>query len=264
MTPARQAATYSPALWPIIAAGVDAPRLEQLRRARTRSRKRGQRERGASPGARVAASASRWRAGTAARADRAPSCGCTTRAHASIALAVHRLGVVEIAPHARVLRAAAREQEDDRGRVLLRGSPWRRASDRRGVERGDRLRRDRGTTTARRCAKALRPTWSVYATSASVRSGCAAGARARFAVAASSAVAVLRREHEQLTARAGAGADAARAGASSRITWALVPPAPSAVTPARRGRRVAGHARELRRSRRTGVLAKSICGLGVS
>ena len=56
---------------------------------------------------------------------------------------------------------------------------------------------------------------------------------------------------------------AGSAGASSRITWALVPPKPNALTPARRGPSWRGQSRSALLTK-NGLPAKSICGLGVS
>ena len=86
----RQAAAYSPALWPIIAAGVDAPRLEQPRpwRTRWRTAPAGRRD-GASR--RAVGRRRRSAVGNSAARRSRPRAASRTAAQSSIAVAVDRL-----------------------------------------------------------------------------------------------------------------------------------------------------------------------------
>ena len=59
------------------------------------------------------------------------------------------------------------------------------------------------------------------------------------------------------------GPEGSAIGASSRITWALVPPMPREVTPARRGTPSVSQSRSSVLTK-NGLLAKSICGFGRS
>src|SRR5690606_10682399 len=54
-----------------------------------------------------------------------------------------------------------------------------------------------------------------------------------------------------------------RSGASSKMAWALVPPIPNELTPARRGWSVRGHGRGALLTKK-GLSAKLICGFGAS
>src|SRR6266481_4341921 len=88
-------------------------------------------------------------------------------------------------------------------------------------------------TSLRRYSKARRPTCSVKAASARFSLGFFLKCSARFWVAALSAAAD-RADVTRSCAGRGEGSEG-RDGASSRITWAFVPPTPKALTPARRG-----------------------------
>ena len=117
-------------------------------------------------------------------------------------------------------------------------------------------------TTARRRAKALRPTRSVCATSPRLLPGCAArwsASRARMAASASGVRA------DSVSSRGPAtGSVGCASGASSWITWALVPPTPNELTPARRG--APSRRGQSARCALTwnGVPSKSIAGLALS
>ena len=101
-------------------------------------------------------------------------------------------------------------------------------------------------TSMRRWRKGCRPTWRVKAVSARRRavpsassSGHAARWPARAAVAASRAAGVFADSTSRCAGRLGRSPGGI-AGASSRITCALVPPMPNELTPARRGSLSAG------------------------
>ena len=117
------------------------------------------------------------------------------------------------------------------------------------------------TTTARRCAKACRPTCSVHATSASGCSGWASRCAASRAVAASRADS-LRADSTSSCGPRRSGS-AVRAGASSSTTCALVPPMPKELTPARRGRRPRTARVPRRRWHRTGCVSSRSAGFGL-
>ena len=137
-----------------------------------------------------------------------------------------------------------------------RGSPrrpWRPASTRRG---GRRPRATDDAVTARRWGSWARPTWLVQATSV------ARSYRGRaFAVCCTSSTRATssRAERVSTTGRGGSTERGAGAGASSTITWQLVPLKPNALTAARRGASDAGHGRPSRATV-TGIDAQSMWG----
>ena len=89
-------------------------------------------------------------------------------------------------------------------------------------------------TTARRWGKAARPRCSVQATSASVLLGMGLQVLGKVARWRRRAPPSLRADNTS-SCDAVDAARAARGGASSSTTWALVPPMPNELTPARRG-----------------------------
>ena len=165
-----------------------------------------------------------------------PSSGTQKPRAAVDLLAEDRLGLVELAPHADVLVALAREQEGDRPARL--GSRRRRRPA--GVARPRRARRGvRAVAADQRPPVRRRPGGPRCRVKATSASGEAAGAApgdppGGRAVAARGAVRRAGREQPG-AATAATAPEGAAAGASSSTTWALVPPMPNELTPARRG-----------------------------
>ena len=173
-TPARQAATYSPRLWPSIACGPHPPAHPQpgQRVLDDEQRRLGE----AGLGERSARSAAR---GPAARAGRrlrpprpsaagksssrrsSPRCGRSSSAQRSTSPRKTGSLVVEAARHARVLRPLAREQEGDRRRSPARRAAVAAARDRALAQRRAASSPRRGRPRARRWSKRRRPTCSV-------------------------------------------------------------------------------------------------------
>src|SRR5581483_6366894 len=85
-----------------------------------------------------------------------------------------------------------------------------------------------------RWEKARRPFCKVKATSARFRLEFSSKQAARFLALASSAEGVRAESTTRWFGRE--GPEGSNRGASSRMTWALVPPTPNALTPARRGK----------------------------
>ena len=251
-TPARQAATYSPMLWPIIACG----RTPQAIQSAGQRVLDGEQRRLGDCGLPQSAPRVRLAGPGEERADRAPvravrsgssgnstsrrsspRCGASSSAQRSISRR-GRPARPRTGPRAMpsVLRALAGEQEGDRPVA----APRRR---RRAAAGGSRARARRPPPRGRRQTSARR--WregpaadleGVGDVGRASSSGCAlAGGAARSAAGRVQRGRRARREDQQLPAGATAPAGAGAAGASSRTTWALVPPMPNELTPARRG-----------------------------
>ena len=159
-TPARHAATYSPTLWPISAAGRMPQRYPQLRERVLDDEQRRLRElrlRVSAPSASsVVAGVNR-----AARADRDPRCGIERpRSTRSTSARNDGLVVVEVARHA----AYCAPWPLNMNTTTRAASLERRVSTRRSsacASASTRRRRRRGRRRTRRWAKARRPTCSV-------------------------------------------------------------------------------------------------------
>ena len=202
ITPARQAATYSPTLWPIMAYGSTPQRHPQPGERVLDDEERGLGDAASRRVAPPASSASAPPGRAASRRSR-PSCGSRSSA-AGVDLAPERRApLVEAARHAHVLRALAREEEGHRPPARSATPVSTSAAGRALRELPRRVRRSR-PTTARRCAKRAGPTRRVYATSASASSGWRAQVRRRGArVRALERRLGAGREHEQLRGPAG-------------------------------------------------------------
>ena len=199
----------------------------------------------------------------AARAGRGPAGAAGGSRRTVEPLAEGRLAPVEARRHAGVLGPLAR-------RTGRRPAAGRRPG---GARRPRRSARVRAATGLRRVAgdhgppvrEGLRPTWRVWATSASAAPGAPPGGRPGrrwpppgprgCGPRGPGAAAGPRRRRRRR---------AARGGASSRIAWALVPPKPKELTPARRGAAPGSPRRPGagRSATRNGAAAKSISGFG--
>ena len=123
MTPDRQAATYSPALWPIIAAGVmphDSSSVDHRVLGREQRRERDRRTLRAARPPRPTSSCG----GKSNAAQIEPELWLNTGQAGVDRVAVHRLLLVELAAHAGVLRAAAWHHEHRP--TAARASGWLR------------------------------------------------------------------------------------------------------------------------------------------
>ncbi len=257
-TPARQAATYSPTLWPSRAAGRTPHSIHRRARAYSTANRAGW----------ATAVASSRRACSAG----SPSTGKSTVRRskperrfqdlgAEVDLAAERrLGLVELAPHARVLRALAREQEGHRpvARLLVAGEDPLRIE---RTEERRRRRRGRG-----RPARGGAP----------AAAGRSAGSRRRRPAPGLGRLPDAPRGSASPSpappACAPKGPGAARDARGRRARPAAPPPAPRgrwcrrcrrSCTPARRGALPASQSasRELTKN---GLAAKSISGFGSS
>jgi hypothetical protein len=173
---------------------------------------------------------------------------------------VRRLARVQLAPHPRVLRAAAREGEDHRRRRApgrgrrrpagrLGGGPQRR-------HRGGAVGRHRGAAVREVLAAGLEHVGGVGQLHLGVPLEVVGEPRGR----AGRRLGRARAHGEEL--RPGGGRRRGRGGASSSTTCALVPPAPNAVTPARRGP-AASHGRRAALTK-NGLASSASSGLGAA
>ena len=252
-TPARQAATYSPTLWPIIAVGLHAPGHPAAAPARTRRRR--------APAGRARSRSSRRPPPPRApgRPGRARSRRSRPRSRpqdlgAAVDLRRERPARARRArgPCRRAARPGPGTGTPPAGRCRPRAARGTRPGSSPAQPRG-RPPRGRAHTTTRRWRKARRPDLQreghVGEGVPGVRARCAARPRRWPRSSAASA-----------SARRGRGAahgprrppTAPAGGASSSTTCALVPPMPNELTPARRGPPFAGPVGAAGRSRRTG------------
>ena len=157
----------------------------------------------------------------------------------------HRLGLVEAPAHVHALRALAREEEGDRARWLSCVS--RRCTrpgslDSRSCDRVLAARRDDRPSMVESAPADLERVRRVRKRDVGARPR---GALAAVSAARSSAVSAPSRE-QRAAARRGRSPPRRTGGASSSTTWAFVPPAPSELTPARRGSSCSRPGRQLR------------------
>ncbi len=220
--PARQAATYSPTLWPIRASGTTPQRHPQPRQRVLDDEQGGLGERGLGEpaGGRVGL---RRPPGRAASRRSRPSRGRRTRSSRR-PRPEDRLRLVEIPAHADVLRALPGQEERHAGRPLLGDVPVTHAP---GVARlREPPRRVREVPAHEGAAvreRARGPTRSVKATSASVQVGWPPQVSAS-ALAARPSGDSVRAESTSRRAAPGLAQAAGAAGGSSSTTWAFVPP----------------------------------------
>jgi len=247
-TPAWHAATYSPTLWPIIAAG-RTPQARHCwasaysmansagcvisvwfsRRSASRARSRSRRSRP------IVGASSR------AHSARLPrNTGAVSSSRSAVAIPGYWLpwpGNRNTAPSTAAARGAG-----------TRARSWALA-----------LARSPHTTVARQ-GNARRPCCRVCATSASASRSSASSCAARRAATWASAVGVRAEIGRSSRLRDG---EAVRSGASSSTAWALVPPIPNELTPARRGAAERGQARAVALTK-NGVCSNAICGFARS
>ena len=261
-TPARQAATYSPTLWPSIACGRDAPGHPQLRQRVLDGEERGL-----------------GRAPSAAALGRrlVVPAGKSSVAQVEAEVRAQELGAaVELRAEDRLARRRARAPcpaycapwPGNRNATGGRRAPRRRPATRRGAASAQRRARPRRASRHDHGAAVRERAGGPPGACRRRRPAAAPGARRR--CAASSARRRVQRRRA-CAPRATSSCQRPRrrrrargAGASSSTTCALVPPMPNELTPARRGvavRRPVGAARSLTKN---GLAAKSICGLGRS
>ncbi len=226
-TPARQAATYSPRLWPSIARG-RTPQLIQSRASECSTTNRAGWARAVCSSRRAASSRA-----PSARVEHLAQVEAEQRpqdlAAAVDAVAEGRLGLVQLAPHAGVLRALAREQEVDRAvaRLRRRGSAGVPAASASAAPAGSRATEEAAVLAG------APPHLEGEGGVGERQVGMAAQVGGQVGPQGVERGGGVGREHEELPGARGAGG--LGGGASSRMTWALVPPTPKELTPARRG-----------------------------
>ncbi len=243
-------------LCPTIAAGVT-PQSSQRAGERVlddEQRRLGQRGRGrARPPRRRPARA-------AASRRSSPRCGRSAARALVDHVPEHRLVAVQPGAHPGVLRALPGEQRTRPAgrcpRPAVPVSAPRRAARRPRVGRR-RPRRGAGGCAGRAALQRVRRR----------RRGPASGARSRCVARAAATAGPARVGRRAPTGRAAcgpgrAGVAAAVAGASSSTTWALVPPMPNELTPARRGLPSPSHGPAWSFERRTGCRPSRCAGFG--
>ncbi|CAM4512707.1 hypothetical protein MYXA107069_23860 [Myxococcus xanthus] len=251
-TPATQAAAYSPKLWPSTACGRTPQDIQSRASACSTTKSAGSATRG---------SASFW-AATA-------SCPC----------AGNRSARTSAASESSSRASAASTSFRKPGSTACSSrpmptacAPWpgnrkatrrfRPASTAAGLRSRSASSAPSAATTARRCSNERRPTFRVKATSSSASPGadstCVASSRA-----ITSRAEGVRADNVTTCNGRWPRAFSASGGDSSSTTWALVPPMPKELTPARRGPFSRGHALSAVLTK-NGLRSKSISGLARS